>query len=58
MCRRSEMKQRKKITRVLNMQNLKQKRQKVNHQMNRQRNTDNEKPAPDEGYHKHNADQN
>jgi hypothetical protein len=29
-CRRSEMNQRKKITRVPNMQNLKQKRQKVN----------------------------
>jgi hypothetical protein len=35
------MKQRKKITRVPNMQNLKQKRQKVNLQMSRQRNTDN-----------------
>jgi hypothetical protein len=39
--RRSEMKQRKKITRVPNMQNIKQKRQKVNPQMSRQRNTDN-----------------
>jgi hypothetical protein len=43
MCRKSEMKQRKKITRVPNMQNLKQKCQKMNPQTNRQRNTDNSK---------------
>jgi hypothetical protein len=35
------MKQRNKITREPNMQNLKQKRQKVNPQMSRQENTDN-----------------
>jgi rhodanese-related sulfurtransferase len=38
-CRRSEMKQRKKITRVPNMQNLNQKCQMVNPQMSRQQNT-------------------
>jgi hypothetical protein len=39
--RKSEMKQRKNITRLPNMQNLKQKRQKVNPQRSRKRNTDN-----------------
>jgi hypothetical protein len=47
------MKQRKKITRVLNMVNLKQKRQKVNLQMSRR------KTCSRGGiYHEHNADKN